>query len=179
MTSRREGALFRRCRNCGQRVAPPSKSCGYVDQAGSPCGGEVAWGFVVDVAAPGAKRRKRRTRSGFATKKEALAAMREVQQADAGARSAGGPGAPARARPRGRRYPSRSRWSSATAATFSATRTWGAGHWAARAGVTARDDAADTMAKVEARARAAAEALAVLFGRCEETRPGALSRGVA
>lgn len=38
---------------------------------------------MVDVAAPGAKRRKRRTRSGFATKKEALAAMRELQQADA------------------------------------------------------------------------------------------------
>jgi integrase len=42
----------------------------------------VAWAFVVDVGPPGAKRRPRRTGSGFATKKEALAALREIQQAD-------------------------------------------------------------------------------------------------
>ncbi|HLF43081.1 MAG TPA: tyrosine-type recombinase/integrase [Acidimicrobiia bacterium] len=81
--SRREGGLFRRCHTCGQRVPSPLKTCGYVDQAGSVCGGEVGWGFVFDVALPGAKRRKRVTRSGFSTKKQAVAAMREVQEADA------------------------------------------------------------------------------------------------
>jgi len=81
--SRREGRVFRRCRTCGHRVTTPAKRCDYSDQTGSVCGGEVAWGFVIDVALPGARRRKRRTRSGFATKKEALAAMRDVQDARA------------------------------------------------------------------------------------------------
>lgn len=81
--NRREGGLFRRCRTCGQRVPAPTKTCPHIDETGNPCGGEVAWGFVVDVAPPGAARRKRVTRSGFPTKKEALAAMREVQETDA------------------------------------------------------------------------------------------------
>ena len=80
--SRREGRVFRRCRTCGHRVSTPAKTCDHRHE-GEVCGGEVAWGFVVDVALPGAKQRKRRTRSGFATKKAALAAMRDVQKAQA------------------------------------------------------------------------------------------------
>lgn len=78
--SRREGRVFRRCRACGHRISAPTRICDHRHN-GAACGGEVAWGFVIDVALPGAKRRKRRTRSGFATKKEALAAMRDVQDA--------------------------------------------------------------------------------------------------
>ena len=80
--SRREGRVFRRCRRCGHRVATPAKTCDH-RHAGAACRGEVAWGFVVDVALPGAKRRKRRTRSGFDTKKAAVKAMRDVQKAQA------------------------------------------------------------------------------------------------
>ena len=81
--NRREGWVFRRCRSCGRTVTTVStKRCDQRMDDGTVCGGEVAWAFVVDVGAPGAKRRPRRTRSGFATKREALAALREVQQAD-------------------------------------------------------------------------------------------------
>ena len=61
--------------HASQDVRPSSR--------GEGCRGEVAWGFVVDVALPGAKKRKRRTRSGFATKKAAVKAMRDVQKAQA------------------------------------------------------------------------------------------------
>ncbi len=81
--SRREGRVFRRCRACGHRVTTPAKTCGHRHNGAGVCGGEIAWGFVIDVALPGAKQRKRRTRSGFATKKEALGAMRDVQDAQA------------------------------------------------------------------------------------------------
>ncbi|MFN2485692.1 MAG: Arm DNA-binding domain-containing protein [Acidimicrobiia bacterium] len=71
------------CRACGRTVTIISaKRCAQSLKDGSACGGEVAWAFVVDVGAAGAKRRPRRTRSGFATKKEAVAVLREVQQAD-------------------------------------------------------------------------------------------------
>ena len=81
--SRREGRAFRRCRTCSRTVTSKSKRCDHTDQPGAPCGGEVAWAYAVDVAIPGSKERKRRVRSGFDTKKEALAALRDVQQADA------------------------------------------------------------------------------------------------
>ncbi len=81
--SRREGRVFRRCRTCSRTVSAQSKRCGHSDQQGVLCGGEVAWVYAVDVSVPGSKRRRRRVRSGFATKKEALAALRDAQQADA------------------------------------------------------------------------------------------------
>lgn len=81
--SRREGTLFRRCRTCGLRGPAPAKTCRRIDDSGESCGGEVAWGFAVDVAPPGSARRKRVTHSGFPTKSDALAAMREVQEAAA------------------------------------------------------------------------------------------------
>lgn len=85
--NRREGWVFRRCRSCGRTVTTPSaKRCDHDSETELTCGGEVAWAFVVDVGAAGAKRRPRRTRSGFATKKEALAALRETQQADTSGR---------------------------------------------------------------------------------------------
>lgn len=43
----------------------------------------MAWAYANDVAAPGSKHRRRRVRSGFATKAEALASLRDAQQADA------------------------------------------------------------------------------------------------
>lgn len=81
--SRREGRVFRRCRTCSRTVTSKSRRCDHTDQQHAPCGGEVAWVYSVDVAVPGSKERRRRVRSGFGTKKEALAALREVQQADA------------------------------------------------------------------------------------------------
>lgn len=79
--NRREGSVFRRCRSCGRTVTSGTKRCDHIED-GKPCGGEVTWGYVVDVGAPGSKRRPRRTRSGFSTKKEALAALNEIQRAD-------------------------------------------------------------------------------------------------
>lgn len=81
--SRREGRVFRRCRTCSRTVSTKSKRCGHTNQQGVLCGGDVAWVYAVDVAIPGSTDRKRRVRSGFDTKKEALAALREVQKADA------------------------------------------------------------------------------------------------
>lgn len=81
--SRREGWVFRRCRSCGRTITSTSiKKCNHRLDDESVCGGDIAWAFVVDVGAAGSKRRPRRTGSGFTTKKEALAALREVQQAD-------------------------------------------------------------------------------------------------
>ena len=80
--NRREGSVYRRCRSCGRNVAPAAKRCDQPLEDGSTCGGEVAWAFIVDVGAPGAKRRSRRRESGFATKQEALAALQEVQEAE-------------------------------------------------------------------------------------------------
>lgn len=65
----KRGYLYRRCTKCGARVT--ERRC--------RCGGEsISWTFVVDAAAPG-ERRKQVSRSGFATKGEAVAAMSRLQ----------------------------------------------------------------------------------------------------
>ena len=68
----RRGRVFRRCSRCGAKVQ--SRAC-------AACGNErSSWSFVVDVGHD-AGLRQQRSRSGFATKREAVAAMNELQQA--------------------------------------------------------------------------------------------------
>lgn len=70
----RQGTVFKRCTRCGDRIDVKARRCGK-------CGGDRhTWAFVVDLAPPGAPR-KQRKQGGFATKREALAAMAEVQSA--------------------------------------------------------------------------------------------------
>jgi integrase len=65
----RRGLTFKRCGKCGRRIE--GKRCGK-------CGGEsFSWSYVVDVAQPGEKR-KQRSKAGFATRKEAQAALNDV-----------------------------------------------------------------------------------------------------
>lgn len=66
----RQGRTFRRCGKCNATVK--GRTCGKCGYDG------WSWGFVVDVAPPGAKRRQR-MRTGFATKAEALEAMAKLQ----------------------------------------------------------------------------------------------------
>lgn len=84
--ARREGRVFRRCRKCSGTIATQSKRCDRVDGDGRQCGGEVAWVYALDIAVLGSRRRRRRVRSGFTTKAEALAALREAQQEDSSGR---------------------------------------------------------------------------------------------
>ena len=66
----REGNVFKRCGRCNSTVE--GKRCG-------DCGYTAySWSFRVDIAPPGAPRRQR-SRQGFATKAEALAALAELQ----------------------------------------------------------------------------------------------------
>ncbi len=66
----REGNVFKRCGRCNSTVeGKRCGDCGYTD---------YSWSFRVDVAPPGAPRRQR-TRQGFATKAEALAALADLQ----------------------------------------------------------------------------------------------------
>lgn len=70
----RQGTVFKRCTQCGARIDAKARRCGK-------CGGDRhTWAFVVDLAPPGAPR-KQRKQGGFATKREALVAMAEVQAA--------------------------------------------------------------------------------------------------
>jgi len=67
---RQRRSIFKRCSRCGGRV--PERRC-------PKCGGDkFTWAYVVDVAAPGAKR-KQRMQSGFATKGAADAALARLQ----------------------------------------------------------------------------------------------------
>ena len=84
--ARRQGRVFRRCRTCSRTVTSQAKRCDHVDGDGRVCGGEAAWAYALDVAIPGSARRRRRVRSGFSTKAEALAALRDAQQADSAGR---------------------------------------------------------------------------------------------
>lgn len=66
----RRGTVRRKCSTCGIAV-----------QDGKTCRNghdNIVWSYVVDIAPEGAPR-KQRTKSGFATKKEAVAALNEVQ----------------------------------------------------------------------------------------------------
>ncbi len=68
----RRGMIRKRCSSCGRRVT--ERRC-------PGCGSDrYSWGYVVDVGAVGGKR-KQRTKSGFKTKAEAVAALAEVQAA--------------------------------------------------------------------------------------------------
>lgn len=70
----RQGTVFKRCTQCGARIDAKARRCGECD------GDRHTWAFVVDLAPPGAPR-KQRKKGGFATKREALVAMAEVQAA--------------------------------------------------------------------------------------------------
>ena len=66
----RRGTIYRRCAKCGRKV--PKKTC-------SGCGYErFSWAYVVDTGHAGGKRRQQ-SKSGFATKAEANAALANVQ----------------------------------------------------------------------------------------------------
>ncbi len=68
----RQGRVFKRCSRSGCGAKVPDKCC-------PRCGGDKwSWAYVVDVNPSGAKRKQVR-RGGFATKKEALAALQELQ----------------------------------------------------------------------------------------------------
>lgn len=84
--ARRQGRVFRRCRTCSRTITSQIKRCDHTDETGVTCGGDIGWVYVIDVAIPGSSRRRRRVRSGFSTKAEALAALMEAQQADSAGR---------------------------------------------------------------------------------------------
>ena len=66
----RTGRVFRRCTKCGRAMRPGAcASCGC---------DRFTWTFVVDLAPPGAKRRQK-SKSGFTTKSQAIAAMATLQ----------------------------------------------------------------------------------------------------
>jgi integrase len=67
--------VFRRCGSCGQKVTTDQRRrCEH-------CGSDgVSWTYVIDVAVAGAPR-QRRQKGGFQTKREAIAALSEVQAA--------------------------------------------------------------------------------------------------
>lgn len=72
----RRGTVRRKCSTCGIGVKD-GKACSNGHD-------NIVWSYVVDIAPEGAPR-KQRTKSGFATKKEAVAALNEVQRkSDAG-----------------------------------------------------------------------------------------------
>ncbi len=68
----RRGSVFRRCGACGKKVSTDGRrGCLH-------CGAEaIAWTFEVDLAPPGAPRR-RQWKGGFTTKKAALTALNDV-----------------------------------------------------------------------------------------------------
>jgi integrase len=69
----RRGSVFRRCGTCTRKVTGDQRRrCDH-------CGADsVTWTYVVDVALPGAPR-QRRQKSGFPTKRAAVAALSELQ----------------------------------------------------------------------------------------------------
>ena len=68
----RRGRVYRRCTGCGAKVT--ARAC---DQ----CGRERStWSYVVDIGVEGGARQQR-TKSGFSTKREAVAALNELQEA--------------------------------------------------------------------------------------------------
>lgn len=69
----RRGSVFRRCGSCGRTLSTEQRRrCEH-------CGSDgVSWTYVVDVAVGGAAR-QRRQKGGFQTKREAVAALSEVQ----------------------------------------------------------------------------------------------------
>jgi integrase len=68
----REGSVFRLCTRCKRRATSRDRRC-------SSCGHErFSWGYVVDLAPPGAPRNQRQ-RKGFGKKEEALADMHRAQ----------------------------------------------------------------------------------------------------
>src|SRR2546428_9172369 len=69
----RRGTEYRRCGACGRTVGDPKvRRC-------PNCGSEhITWAFKVDIVPPGA-RRKLRSASGFASRREALEAMARLQ----------------------------------------------------------------------------------------------------
>jgi len=68
----REGSVFRYCTRCKKRVPSRDRRC-------PACAHErFAWGYVVDLARPGAPRDQRK-KMGFATKADALGHMNRVQ----------------------------------------------------------------------------------------------------
>ena len=65
------GSIFKRCANC-----PEQRRLRTGDRKCPGCGArEVSWGYIVDVGTKPDGRRKRRVRTGFATKQEAVAAL--------------------------------------------------------------------------------------------------------
>jgi integrase len=68
----RRGSVFRRCGACGKKVTTDERRrCPH-------CGAEtITWTYEVDLAPPGAPRRRQR-KGGFATKKAALTALNDV-----------------------------------------------------------------------------------------------------
>jgi len=69
----RRGSVFRRCGSCGRTVSTEQRRrCEHCGRDG------VSWTYVVDVAVAGAAR-QRRQKGGFQTKREAVAALSEVQ----------------------------------------------------------------------------------------------------
>ncbi|MGH2603555.1 MAG: hypothetical protein ACRDJ9_29740, partial [Dehalococcoidia bacterium] len=68
----RRGRVYKRCGRCGRGLPGKTRSCPH-------CGHDrYSWAYKVDVAPPGAPR-DRKHKAGFATKREALAAMNELQ----------------------------------------------------------------------------------------------------
>jgi len=66
----RRGTVRRRCSTCGAAVAPGERTC--------PKGHDrIGWSFTVDISPKGAPRRQV-SRSGFSTKKDAVAALAEL-----------------------------------------------------------------------------------------------------
>src|ERR1700693_736564 len=68
----RQGITYRRCK-CGAAIV--LKRCPHGHEAVS---GSYSWCYRVDVGAPGGQRRQR-SKEGFGTKSEALAAMAKLQ----------------------------------------------------------------------------------------------------
>ncbi len=70
----RRGRIYKRCGRCGAGLQGKARLC-------VRCGHDrYSWAYKVDVAPPGAPR-DRKHKGGFATKREALAAMNELQAA--------------------------------------------------------------------------------------------------
>lgn len=78
--NRRVGSTWRRCRRCGRKSDEQGsrKKCARARMDGSLCGGEIAWAYQIDVGSLG-DGRDRRSGSGYATKAQAIDAMREAK----------------------------------------------------------------------------------------------------
>jgi integrase len=74
----RRGKVYRRCTRCGGDVNAERRAADRPTKHERCDGDRATWAYTVDVARPGAPR-KQVTRAGFATKREALAALAELQ----------------------------------------------------------------------------------------------------